>query len=121
LHWPRHPATDTQPRADDQRRPALPADQYRPDAAARPGHLLPHWRHPVCLPVPHPQSPSRLTSRPSRPKEHSMILTRRALLITSTALLTIAALAPAMAQDKTSVTAALVAEPTSLNPIYDTG
>lgn len=50
-----------------------------------------------------------------------MILSRRALLVSSTALLTLAALSPVLAQERTTVTAALVAEPTSLNPIYDTG
>lgn len=50
-----------------------------------------------------------------------MIFNRRAFLVTSTALLTLSALTPIFAQDKTTVTAALVAEPTSLNPIYDTG
>ncbi|WP_169195418.1 ABC transporter substrate-binding protein [Devosia sp. MC1541] len=49
-----------------------------------------------------------------------MILSRRTLLATTTALLAMTALSPAFAADKTSVTAALVAEPVSLNPIYDT-
>jgi peptide/nickel transport system substrate-binding protein len=49
-----------------------------------------------------------------------MILSRRALLV-STAIIGLTALSPVVAQDTARVTAALVAEPTSLNPIYDTG
>lgn len=48
-------------------------------------------------------------------------LTRRTLLGSTAALLALGAMAPALAQEKTAVAAALVAEPTSLNPIYDTG
>lgn len=49
-------------------------------------------------------------------------LTRRLLLAVSMATLTASLAIPgALAQDKTSVVAALVAEPLSLNPIYDTG
>ncbi|ODT72005.1 MAG: hypothetical protein ABS75_05900 [Pelagibacterium sp. SCN 63-23] len=49
-----------------------------------------------------------------------MILSRRALLV-STAIIGLTALSPVVAQETARVTAALVAEPTSLNPIYDTG
>ena len=48
-------------------------------------------------------------------------LSRRTLIASTASLLAMVAVAPAMAQDRTSVTAALVAEPASLNPIYDTG
>lgn len=51
----------------------------------------------------------------------TLSLTRRALLASTAALLALGVAHPAMAQDRTTVTAALVAEPTSLNPIYDTG
>ena len=46
-------------------------------------------------------------------------LNRRTLLA-ATAALSLSSVLPAWAQDKTTVTAALVAEPSSLNPIYDT-
>ncbi|GHA35667.1 ABC transporter substrate-binding protein [Devosia pacifica] len=48
-------------------------------------------------------------------------LTRRALLASTAAILATFAVSPTFAQPDSTVTAALVAEPTSLNPIYDTG
>lgn len=57
----------------------------------------------------------------TRPAMTRLAMTRRTLLASTAAVLALGLFAPAFAQDKTTVTAALVAEPTSLNPIYDTG